>query len=647
MVASSNLPASQVIEFKKSEEKVLTGKSSKQKTGEKDETPIIKAEDCLDTFGVVSKWYQNGCYTDGGYNCNDWKTEKGDLAGIKAYLLNPPTGKPKNFLGSQHCIAFKIPDKDNYKIYKFESGSLALAAELNSQAVKPGEFNIIPTIEISTLGNPTIFLAEKANKRISPHTILKEGVEGSMIYQDKNLKIEQVRFGIPEDPYTPEDFNHGPAAHENCYGPKRNFFRVELSDKEAIVWGNPTNENIYLTHFNRTTFETKSVKLESKVGWILAAATGDNDFLYYIIAEAGEGKGKKDIRGMQVIKADIKTGKTTKQEKLPTDKDNLNVFCFDTCNMAISGKFLGVMLSRRMTQSSDGLNHQGGYACVVNCDSLATTKHFGQTSGHSFSNSLTVRSDGKFCGMDLGDNYPRGVNQWNFTPDKLESRVVYTFKTLHGTESKSPAGASYPAYNEISTGTKKFYKWSNDNKTYTELGAPGIAEISNGTFVFFAGENTPNPLDNSKTGDYCNCSRNVGYVKVSKTLTSDPSTILSDGPVQDGGFYSFGGSFDKQQNRGIKWLTKFDGENNVSRLKTSLFGDKILVLFELWSKTSYISTHYLLMKLDGTASEPTKLPFKLRLHRSDDIFASRTAGSVVFYAGEKGKTLNRYEIKAP
>lgn len=167
------------------------------------------------------------------------------------------------------------------------------------------------------------------------------------------------------------------------------------------------------------------------------------------------------------MKADIKTGKTIKQAALPTDKDSLNVYNFDTCNMAISGKFLGVMLSRKMTQSSDGLNHQGGYACVVNCDTLAVTKQFGQTSGHSFSNSLTVRSDGKFSGMDLGDNYPRGVNQWNFTPDKLDSRVVYAFKTFHGTESKSPAGVSYPAYNEISTGTKKFFKWSNDNKTYT------------------------------------------------------------------------------------------------------------------------------------------------------------------------------------
>lgn len=446
---------------------MLAGKESKEKTTDKDETPIIKPEDCFDTFGIVSKWYQNFCYTDGAYNCNNWNIEKGDLAGIPAYKVHPPANKPKNFLGSRHCIAFNLPEKDSYKVYKFENSSLALAAEISSQVVKPGQFNIVPTIEISEIGNPTIFLVEKASKRLSPHTVLGEGVEGSTVFRDNNLLIEQIKIAVPEDPFTPENFNHGPASHENCYCPNRNFWSVELSDREAIVWGNPSNENIFVTHFNRRTFEVKSIKLESKKGWVLAAATGNEEFLYYITVESGEAKGKKDTKPMQITKADIKTGKTIKQAQLPTDKDSLNVYHFDTCNLALSGSFLGVMLSRRMTQSSDGLNHQGGYACVVNCDGLAVTKQFGQTSGHSFSNSLVVRSDGRFSGMDLGDNYPRGVNHWNFTPEKLQSRVVYTFKTLHGTEPKSPAGVSYPAYNEISTSAKKFFKWSNDNKTYT------------------------------------------------------------------------------------------------------------------------------------------------------------------------------------
>ncbi len=33
-----------------------------------------------------------------------------------------------------------------------------------------------------------------------------------------------------------------------------------------------------------------------------------------------------------------------------------------------------------------------------------------QTSGHSFGNSITLSSAGDFVGIDLGDNYPRGIN---------------------------------------------------------------------------------------------------------------------------------------------------------------------------------------------------------------------------------------------
>lgn len=104
--------------------------------------------------------------------------------------------------------------------------------------------------------------------------------------------------------------------------------------------------------------------------------------------------------------------------------------------------------------------------------------------------------------------------------------MVYSFKTLHGDTAKSPAGATYPEYSQISTGKNKFYKWSNDNKTYTELGAPGLINHESGRVVIFAGENLPRPLDSSKTGTYNNCSRNVGFVKISK----DMKTFLSDGP---------------------------------------------------------------------------------------------------------------------
>lgn len=48
--------------------------------------------------------------------------------------------------------------------------------------------------------------------------------------------------------------------------------------------------------------------------------------------------------------------------------------------------------------------------------------------------------------MDLGDNYPRGINCWNFDSTTTTSKTVYSFKTRHGDTPKSPAGVTYPAY---------------------------------------------------------------------------------------------------------------------------------------------------------------------------------------------------------
>jgi hypothetical protein len=101
--------------------------------------------------------------------------------------------------------------------------------------------------------------------------------------------------------------------------------------------------------------------------------------------------------------------------------------------------------------------------------------------------------------------------------------------------------------------------------------------------------------------------------------------------------------------RGVKWLTRFSGEESASRVKTGRLGENILVVFEVWSKTSYLNTQYILVRPDGTSTEPIKLEIKLRIHKSDDVFGGNGGGgggSVVFYAGEKGKLINRYQIRA-
>lgn len=76
---------------------------------------------------------------------------------------------------------------------------------------------------------------------------------------------------------------------------------------------------------------------------------------------------------------------------------------------------------------------------------------------------MTKPGNGEFIGVDLGDNYPRGINVHRISRTGKSSKVVYEFKTQHGRTAVSPAGQTYPEYTEISTAATTYYKWSNDN----------------------------------------------------------------------------------------------------------------------------------------------------------------------------------------
>ena len=130
---------------------------------------------------------------------------------------------------------------------------------------------------------------------------------------------------------------------------------------------------------------------------------------------------------------------------LDTSAVGLNVISFNGTlpNVAsleyLNGR-LGLILGRKMHKSGDGLNHQGAIGVVFDASTLAVERNWGQTSGHSFESVLTTNGSGEFLGVDLGDNYPRGVHLHKFDASNKRSRVVSTFKTLHGTSSSRYGG---------------------------------------------------------------------------------------------------------------------------------------------------------------------------------------------------------------
>ena len=69
----------------------------------------------------------------------------------------------------------------------------------------------------------------------------------------------------------------------------------------------------------------------------------------------------------------------------------------------------------------------------------------------------------------------------------------------------------------------------------------------------------------------------------------------------------------------------------------------MFIIFELWSKDAYINTQYMIADENGNVvTKNTVIPFKIRLHKADDIYS--TGNSIVVYSGSKGKVLNRYEL---
>ena len=114
------------------------------------------------------------------------------------------------------------------------------------------------------------------------------------------------------------------------------------------------------------------------------------------------------------------------------------------------------------------------------------------------------------------------------------------------------------------------------------------------SLVLFSGEKPS--LDNTMAIKSHNAPRNIGFVKVPRDLAD--TQVLSQGPTETGGFYDFDGVWKPQQNKGVNWLTKFTSINdNASRLKaTKLKNGQILVLFEKWTGTNYVSSN--LMTID-------------------------------------------------
>jgi hypothetical protein len=550
-----------VFKFTSQESKMLPGLSTENTDGYNC-TGKLFDKDKIGNLALVALFYQNGCYTDGQYNHKNFMVEKGQVTDSKnefsfdAYRIFEPANKASKFLASKHCINYKFPDKQDYTVYLLEDGAVKKMLEIPQSKINSGGYTLIKELEVSTINGSAIYFFAPSNVRLSIYNQYSGTVEGAMVSNTSLAQVFKFRYQTRYVPFDQE---------LNQYTNTRQYFLMAGLQKQVnLVWQDEETNTVQLTTFGSDFKSESTIQLPNNAGSQLAAATSDGTNIYYLVVEDRSKKSGTDVVTLYKVNGN---GALIKKSMPDVSKSGLNIYHFGNymADLQFNNGRLALFIARTMFASSDGLNHQGGIAVVFDANTLSVIRNFGQTSGHSFDNYLTLNSNNEFLGIDLGDNYPRGINLHKFTDSQIHSQVIYTFKTEHGTSAKSPAGKTYPFYSEISNSGKSYYKWSNDNGTYTSLGA--VIEVDDGYVVLLTGEPDANgkSINNARVGAGNSDPRNIGFIKIVKdfenksgkgSVVSD-DMVLSKGISETGGFYTFGGWWSEQRNTGVQWLTNY------------------------------------------------------------------------------------------
>lgn len=396
----------------------------------------------------------------------------------------------------------------------------------------------------------------------------------------------------------------------------------------------------------------KILELEGK--GVLAAGTTDEDGnAYYLMIEpqpVERDESAKVVATLHKVDA-TEPGKAKRKPRrgskdvrtrvLDTTRPAFNLWSYGGRwhgNMRYHAGVLGLILPRTMYRSNDGLRHQSAIAVTFSAKTLEVSRMLGTTSSHSMGNVLTLGAKGGFLGLDLGDNYPRGLHLHRFTSKGKASRVVFTYKTAHATRPRNGS----PVYDAISGDGATFYKWSNDNATYSELG--GVIEQRKRYVVVFSTDQSPTGkvLDNSRAFRGCTDARNLAMLFVDKSLGKGgrgsviPDSVMASLPkgstAEEGGFYDFGGRWTPQRVPGVYWLTQYEpGESaHAPQLHTLRDGGFLM----LWEKsTAQGSRSIAALRIDkrGRKGAIAQVQTPLRLSREDRMLR---VGTRLCFLGE-------------
>ncbi|MAG55591.1 MAG: hypothetical protein CMJ83_04795 [Planctomycetes bacterium] len=439
------------------------------------------------------------------------------------------------------------------------------------------------------------------------------------------------------------DLSAAPGAAEIKRGSRSILVEHSKEKRIGVLWQDGTDRSVWVSWVDPVLGSQETRRLQAPANARLVAGTSDSKGnLYYLVVQGLEhGRPESEEVTASIHKAKA-TGEPLLARSLDTGRQAFNIWSYnpsDRGNMRFSKGVLGVILPRRMHRARDGLKHQGAIAVTFAAKTLKVIGMLGQTSGHSKGSFLTVNAKGSFLGMDLGDNYPRGLHLHEFAKGRRTSKVIFTYKTAHG---RRPYGGS-PVYPDISGNGTTFYQWSNDNDTYTDLG--GIVEGRRSYQVVFSTDRTPEGkvLDNRRAHRNCDDPHDLALLRIVKNFRRGsgrnevPDAIIAglakNNRPETGGFFNFRGQWVSQRVTGVRWLTNY-GKGEAARAPQIIaLKDKRLLL--LWEKLTSRDRRLQAMRIDekGRVIEASmQLHLDIRLNREDRLI--RLQDRVFFLASD-------------
>jgi hypothetical protein len=585
--------------------------------------------------GIALIFAQNYYWASNNWSAMGYTITMGELndpqgrnGSITTYRISPPAFSPDfSFVASGNDLFFKFPRQEDYVVYsmrqgvdfddippeagviRFRDSVVTEEAVIVKNDVVLNGFTRIPGMNLHNLRESKLFFYLPKSTRLHPESAVAKGVGSSRLSSTPLGRIARFSLDVSGSG-KPYDTYRNQAGPGSSYAEDNQLLCFPESDEGlSVLWKDTASNTLWKTRLKPDlTFHSKRMPLCLD---FLGAATRDPaGNWYYITYQAG-----KDP-DMFLVKTDP-DGTLLRKRKLPPSPDAFDAWrmeeVWNGARLHHAAGRLCLVLSRTMHNG-----HQGSAVTLFNAASLAITNPPSQNASHSFDS--RVAHDGRsFLTMSLGDNYPRGVIVGRVEDNYESGRVVFTYHTRHASDSRDAGdGVVLPPY-----------RWSNDNRTYSELG--DIVPMAGGYGVLLASERG---TSNKLATEAINESRNLAYLLVSRDFdTIDQSEYVVSGRMiltkgwssPPFGFYDYGGNRVNQRNRNVVWLTSYHQKESTNASRPKMIRrdkDTLLVLWEKWTPESHVSTHAMEISPLGKIK---KGPFKLgetRLSPGDRLATS-------------------------